>query len=291
MRASRDMRYAAGRGGDALPRVKSPSACLVYGRESPLQEGINRPIAHGLAGELAQHNRDLLLMPLRSGTWEESGKLAGERVDGCFFVQPFETRIESMASGLSLPAVILNMRTMVQRPHVLFDDIEGGRMAAKHLAELGHRRLAYASPGHHHYSTTERMEGMRDVVGGTGGSVTYISCAGQGAFSCWRNLPASSRPSALALSSDELAAAFVRDARRAGVSVPRDVSILSFNGCGLCELCYPTLTAIRLPAATLAQRAVESLLRQLEGHMERETFSEVALKPELDVRESAGKAG
>jgi DNA-binding LacI/PurR family transcriptional regulator len=88
--------------------------------------------------------------------------------------------------------------------------------------------------------------------------------------------------------SDVLALGAVRAVRRAGLSVPGDVSVVGYDDSGFMSCTDPPLTTVRQPIESMGKAAVALLLNQMEGIA---TYSEELLfEPELVVRGSTGRA-
>jgi DNA-binding LacI/PurR family transcriptional regulator len=88
--------------------------------------------------------------------------------------------------------------------------------------------------------------------------------------------------------SDVLALGAIRAVRRAGLSVPGDVSVVGFDDSGWLNCTDPPLTTVRQPIESMGKAAVALLVNQMEtvvAHPE-----ELLFEPELVVRGSTGPA-
>ena len=79
----------------------------------------------------------------------------------------------------------------------------------------------------------------------------------------------------------------MRGSHLAGVKVPDDLSIITFDNVAICDYVTPSLTSIGIPVDSLAHHAVDSLLAQIEG--EPPVNVVVPTEPVVLVRESTGK--
>ena len=89
-------------------------------------------------------------------------------------------------------------------------------------------------------------------------------------------------------SHNELLIGFMRALVEAGYKVPGDISVMGFDSTGICELCTPRLTSMRLPLEAIGAAAAERLLQQI-----REEAGEpvtTLLPVHLDIRDSTGPA-
>lgn len=75
------------------------------------------------------------------------------------------------------------------------------------------------------------------------------------------------RPTALFCSNDLLAMMVMRGLRAAHFEVPRDMSILGFDGLPMGELLSPTLASVCAPNRTIGSQAWRHLLAQIEAHL------------------------
>src|SRR5690606_2148015 len=89
--------------------------------------------------------------------------------------------------------------------------------------------------------------------------------AGAAAAQAWMALPVSERPTAIFAFSDEMACAFTARLQRAGMQVPRDVSIVGFDDIEMASHLAPALTTIRQPKRELGMQAARVILRRIEG--------------------------
>lgn len=80
----------------------------------------------------------------------------------------------------------------------------------------------------------------------------------------------------------------IRALQEEGLRVPQDVSVIGFDDIPGAAFHMPSLTTVRQPLARMGEVAAQSLLERIEG--KREFLSEIAIEPELVVRESTGPA-
>lgn len=142
----------------------------------------------------------------------------------------------------------------------------GGRAAAEHLADLGHRRIAFISGPPTFRSSHERRAGFEEGLGARGlsldpayaveGAYTYESGMDRG-----RELLAMSEPpTAIFAGNDEMAAGVLQAVRQAGLKTPEDVSIVGFDDFQIASRLWPTLTTVRTPTREIGRLAVERLM-------------------------------
>ncbi|RYD88837.1 MAG: LacI family DNA-binding transcriptional regulator, partial [Sphingomonadales bacterium] len=162
------------------------------------------------------------------------------------------------------------------------DDYEGGRMAAEHIAGLGHRRIGIlslelddqhegpATPeriGAAIYSTSrDRALAYFDVFEKLGTSRDSIPIYETRSTrdSVYRGLDylfATGEPPTAILAMSDRVAMFALDwLREKHLRVPEDISIIGFDGVPEAALTTPPLTTIEQPIAEIGRRAVERIL-------------------------------
>ncbi|MGW4109889.1 LacI family DNA-binding transcriptional regulator [Actinosynnema sp. NPDC004786] len=195
------------------------------------------------------------------------------RVDGIIFAAMY-TRKVAVPEGLDHgPAVLLNAlpTTYSPVPAVLPDEVEAGRAAARVLVEAGHRdgvHVVGAGPGledvpPNSIAARERLIGMRQVFGAAGVRVVSAhQCPKwmpEDGYDTTRGLLRRHRPKALVCLNDRLAFGAYQALADAGLSVPDDVSVVSFDDHPIASWVRPRLTTVALPHEQLGAKAVEVL--------------------------------
>jgi DNA-binding LacI/PurR family transcriptional regulator len=167
-----------------------------------------------------------------------------------------------------------------------------GAACVEHLADLGHRSVA--------------MIGLAPEVYRRGAGFAERSLAGFEARARQRGLRAAHHafdaahddvapivaqllaaddpPTALVVHNESAQAPLLGALRAAGRSVPEDVSIVAICPDSLAEQSRPRLSSVHLPAAELGRRAVEMLMRKLDGDP---AVGATLLPPILTPRESS----
>ena len=90
-------------------------------------------------------------------------------------------------------------------------------------------------------------------------------------------------PDAVFAISDLQAIGILRALHEAGVRVPEDVAIVSFDGTSESEYSWPALTVVRQPIAAMARAAVAAVLNPSQATAEHNTFN-----TDLVIRRSCG---
>jgi len=174
-------------------------------------------------------------------------------------------------------------------------DRRGGEAAARHLVELGHRRIGFISGPPTFRSTHERRAGLEDGLAAAGLSLSPEFVA-EGAYTfdsgvaCGAALLArAERPTAVFCANDEMAAGLLQAARRAGLRVPQDLSVVGFDDFQVATQVWPPLTTLHTPTRDIGRLAALKLFA-LEDEAEAPEIDEESLVMRLVVRESTGPA-
>jgi LacI family transcriptional regulator len=161
---------------------------------------------------------------------------------------------------------LLNCQARGAIPAVIPDESQAGRSAARVLLDAGHRDGIHlvGTPAQHVFAGKERLAGIRE---GLAAGQTRLA----GVIECdwWPDsaydavtaaLAGGLRPRALICLNDRVALGAYQALRAAGVTIPDDVSVLSFDDSELAAWLRPQLTSIALPHYELGRQAVEMLL-------------------------------
>lgn len=170
--------------------------------------------------------------------------------------------LSSLAGG-AVPLVFLDRRQVdVDGATIVVDNRAGGRLATRHLLEHGHRTvLAFAGP-RGLSSVAERAAGWADALIESGlDPAQQPTCETDfdryASFEAATRLFASgSSPSAIFVHSDEQSLGIVHAAATAGLRIPDDVALVSFDGIRESAICTPGLTTVQQPLAEIAAQAV-----------------------------------
>jgi LacI family transcriptional regulator len=145
---------------------------------------------------------------------------------------------------------------------------QGIRQAVQHIAALQHKWIAFISGPLHLKSAIARKaafeESMREI--GMEGSWEIIEGdhTMEGGMRALRQLIAlRDRPTAILCSNDMTAIGVMREAYEAGISVPKDLSVVGFDDIRLAEFTIPPLTTVQMSQSELAKLAFRALLNEV----------------------------
>lgn len=142
----------------------------------------------------------------------------------------------------------------------------GGMTATEHLLKLGHRRIGTITGSPAVLCSQARLDGYRAALE-RAGITTDPQLIAAGDFHYESALTAASamlalpeRPTAIFAASDVQAMGVYEAARRSGLHLPADLSVVGFDDVALAKWASPPLTTLRQPLAEMAALATKTLL-------------------------------
>jgi len=260
-----------------------------------LQNPIFPAFGEVVGSALAQHGYTPVLCTVTAGGISEADYvdlLLQQHVSGVVFAGGQYTQQDAPHAhyqrlvDLRLPTVVTNAPIAgIGFPTVSTDDSVAMEQAWRHLEQLGHERIGVLLGPADHMPSRRKLESAVVLAGGTLADEfvahsQYSLEAGQAGAT--RLLRAG--VTAIVCASDPLALGAIRAVRRAGLSVPRDVSVIGFDDSALMTSTDPPLTTVRQPIELMGRMVVDLLLAQIDGVGSEP--DEYFFEPELVVRGS-----
>jgi LacI family transcriptional regulator len=223
--------------------------------------------------------------------WLQS--LRARASDGVIFVTSDLTPpVYSELHRLGIPVVVVDPAGVppMNVPTIGATNWAGGRSATEYLVSLGHRRIGLIAGPKHLLCSRARLDGYRAALEAAGiavdprliqqGDFHYES----GFVGCGALLDLPDRPTAVFAGSDTMALGAYEAARRRGLRVPDDLSVVGFDDLPEARWSSPPLTTIRQPLAEMGALAARTALRLAQGeHIEN---PRVELATDLVIRDS-----
>jgi DNA-binding LacI/PurR family transcriptional regulator len=226
--------------------------------------------------------------------------LMERNVSGIVFVSGLHANVDSDPARYvalrkrGLPIVLVNgYLPDVDAPFLSNDDAAGMELAVRHLAGLGHTRIGLALGPDRYVPVRRKVAGfavayrahvdpaatpaqLDDLLETTvftveGGEEATEALLDRGA-------------TAVVCGSDVMAFGAIRAARRRGLRLPEDLSIVGSDGIPLAEFTEPALTTVRQPSEDIAETAARALLEEMAGNPA--PRAEYMFRPTLVVRGS-----
>ena len=176
---------------------------------------------------------------------------------------------------------------------VSVDHALGGELAARHLFDLGHRRIAFINGPVRISQCAERRTGVRRAarrrrLSASESIVEYtidpITALEQAEAAVEDFLDSEVRPTAVLCGNDQIAFTVLRALAERQIRVPRDISVVGYDDVEFASMISPALTSIRHPKYELGRAAAELLIAETDDPEHH--HGAVLFEPELIERQS-----
>jgi LacI family transcriptional regulator len=289
----RSLGYHPHAGARSMASHRSSVIALVM----PLRAGVQVPVVWRFAGAVVTtarvHRHDVLLVTADEGVGGLRRVAASAMVDG-LIVMDVELRDPRVAllRKLERPSVLIGFPADAQRlTCVDLDFYQAGTACVDHLARLGHKEIAFLGApravyergtGFAHRTTVGFREaaaaqGLRSVV--VPGPDAPDAVAGQ-VVDLFHQRP---KLTGLVVHNEAAVNHVLAALRGLGRHVPNDVSVVAICPDEVAEQAEPALDSVLIPAEEVGARAVELLMRKIEGGT---APASTLLAPQLTVRAS-----
>lgn len=242
--------------------------------------------------EAARDRGHLLLIAETEGDRELEQQLletmVDRQVDGLVLASMYTRKLTVPALLLSGHSVLLNAVPARPAPliSVIPDELEAGRTAARTVLDAGHSKGIYligAGPRQSQrprpmgaLAAVERLQGIKEILSGAGvrlgGAEVCQDWEPEAGYAAVKGLTSRGADlRALICFNDRLAVGACNALRDAGLSIPDDVSVVSFDDDPIASWVQPQLTTIALPHYELGRLSIELLLDRIEAPLEKST--------------------
>ena len=197
--------------------------------------------------------------------------LVDRRVDGVVIaVSGLGARHGEWLAEPPLPVVLVNTAAP-GLPHasITSDNVDGGRQAAAHLLDLGHRRIGVLTASPRNAAAPDRVAGAQLAFKDRGLDPDSIAIVvdepgveGGEAALC-RLLVEAPETTGVVAYNDLMAIGAMRAVRATGRTVPDDFSVVGFDDVAIAAYTDPPLTTIAQDIGDLGRRAVERLVERI----------------------------
>ena len=281
---------------------------LVTGRTQRIGVVLNHPqsfrnrdnyhgdIMAGIIDATLYHNYNLLFHSAQYPQWQSlRDDILSGAADGVLLIGRFPPdELTPSLLQARFPTVCVNYHPDCDNYYAVDCDNEmGGYLAAMHAIALGHRAIVFISAGDDHSWARERKVGVMRAVTETGLAPSCLIAEGVAhdeppEDTARRLLAYVPRPTAIIFSEEYLAQAVEETLPALGLSVPDDISIISYNSTTASERARPPMTSVYQPLTDIGHQALDLLVDIIEGkHVEPGVRR---LPVRLDVRDSSGPA-
>jgi DNA-binding LacI/PurR family transcriptional regulator len=267
-----------------------------------LQNPIFPAFAEVVGGALAQQGFTPVLCTQTAGGISEADYvdlLLQQQVSGVVFAGGLyaqkDARHDHYArlTARKLPTVLVNASIEgLGFPRVSCDDTVAVEQAMGHLLSLGHTRIGLLLGPADHVPSTRKLTAARAISARAGiplrsDQIVHSLYSLEAAQTAATGL-LKAKVTGIICASDPMALGAIRAARRAGMTVPGDVSVVGFDDSALMNCTDPPLTTVRQPIESMGRLVIELLVGQIAGTPV--PLDELLFEPELVVRGSTGPA-
>jgi LacI family transcriptional regulator len=196
----------------------------------------------------------------------------GAAVDGLVYVSATLGSPLPGHRAREIPIVLVNRYIDSARADtVVSDNRGGGRLVAQAMLELGHRRIALITGPENTTTSRDRELGFRELLQASGAQLDErLRRVGQfshrsGYQWCLDLLTAEPRPTAVFAANDVIAFGALDAARRLGVRVPAELSVVGFDDIDMAGWEGFNLTTVRQPLAEIGRVAAKLLIERIAG--------------------------
>ena len=198
---------------------------------------------------------------------ELGATLAALQPDGVILTPPHSENplITGFLAKRKIPFARIGSMTPGPGISMTMDDKGSARRATEHLIALGHRRIGFIAGSEEYDLSNWRIDGWREAMEAAGlpedglctsGDFSYES----GVVAANKLLDLDAPPTAIIASNDQMTLAALDIANQRGLTVPGDLSLISFDNTPVVRFTDPKLTAIDQPIAATFSKAVELLI-------------------------------
>lgn len=190
----------------------------------------------------------------------------------------------------SLPLVVVEGELASTRWSVGVDQLEGARIATRHLLGLGHRRISHIAGPLNWTEAKARYDGWRAEMLGAGlvpGDVHYGDWSAASGYAAGQLIVREGSATAVFVANDQMAIGLSRALLEAGYRVPEDLSVVGFDDIPEAGYLFPPLTTVRQDFAAVGKMAIETLRAAMAG--DDDSLPRRLVLPELVVRQSTAR--
>lgn len=216
------------------------------------------------------------------------------RVDGLIVLSPEVGEAFPAHLSEALPVVLLNSAANGGAFDLInIDNYEGAFAMVRHLAGLGHRRIAFIRGPEENRDAQERLRGYRQAMAELSKRPTAeLEFSGNfreeaGYLAGQRIRELEKRPTAIFAANDSMAVGCLHALREAGARVPEDFALAGFDDIPIASFTAPPLTSVRVSIAELGRCAAERVLYGVR-HKNGYKRQHMTLPTALVIRDSTG---
>jgi LacI family transcriptional regulator len=220
-------------------------------------------------------------------------ELISRSIDGIIFVESWLREANPALDLANKPYVFVHrLFGASYRNTVGPDERYGAYLAAKHLLDLGNRRIGYINGPKGWYASTERLTGYKEALASHGIPFDQ-ALVKRGDWEVQSGYPAAQKllrlpkpPDAIFAANDFMALGAIYAIQEAGLLVPDNIAVVGYDDREIASIARPTITTVTLPCYEMGQASAQMLLNIFSN--KREAIEPIRIKGRLIIRESSG---
>lgn len=266
---------------------EGPSSTSLLLRDNPFYG----ELLSGVEAKASEYGYDVLIKGIRSG---ESCRdwILKRNLDGAIFLGNYSEVLSEEMQGLGKRLVLVDCYDEGTQIHstIGIDDENGGYLAAKHLLENGHRKIALvASNVNLDGPIRRRYLGFKKAmeefgITQTDDLIVLDELSFDGGYRIGKKLLKRNDITAVFAVGDVMAFGILKAMYEVGKQIPEDLSIVGFDNTKGCEYSKPALTSVDQPVYDRGRMAVEALAAAIQE--ENPTLTHKTLPVSLKIRNS-----
>lgn len=276
--AARALDYHPSATAAGLARKRTRNVAIIfYKDEETISNQFYSFVIQGAIKEAIEKHYNLLFSYMNTTYrgYADLPKIIQEKnAEGALFMRQVHPKMIRAIQSRGIPVVLVDHFPPIKQVNSLqIDNRAGGMLAAQHLIELGHRRIAMVYAAKDRPSIDERVGGFQAAFEKyelsysrrsnllEARSLTFDG----GHEAALQVLKRQRRLTALCCANDEMAAGVLRAAHQLGLNVPGDLSVVGFDDITMANYTDPPLTTVGVVKEHLGRRAMTRLLELVEG--------------------------
>ena len=259
---------------------------IIYERQKPvISNPFYAPILASIVQATGERDYSLFIASDTDIRLPSGETMLRKQVDGVIIASQTDTGTILSFRKKGIPVVLLNYHMDLNDLYcILSDDYGGVFSAVEYLAGRGHKNIGLLSGKFTPFIYSRRYKAYIDAMAKHGLQPDYrfvqdVEPTIRDAYGLVHEmLMSENRPTALLCTNDSIAVGALKAAIRAGLSIPRDLSIIGYDNSDLCMVTEPELTSVDTDKSEMGRLTVEQLMKMINGKVPEERIITVGTK-------------
>jgi LacI family transcriptional regulator len=294
MRVAKSLNYRPNLIAQSLTRGQTRMISILGGAHALSNLGnIYQTVVNNVTGVLDNTSEGFDVTVDMSQHKPEKSELPAWRIDGAIILAKCTEETFNQLQQMAIPYVVVNGPSLSDGFSVIPNDVQGARLAIRHLLDLGHKRIAYASP------PIDRLIGHSSITDRHDTYVEEMTAAGlepmlghdlmlKSPADFIKEMVIKNGATAILAYGHMGGLNLMQAAHTLGISVPEQLSLMCFCDAYANNVMSPGLTFIDLRTEDMGKVAAELLLEQIRNP-EKIEHRIIKLDEKLELRDSTAK--